>query len=103
MGSESFVHIEVAYATSEKQMIIPMKVPKGTTVLQAIDFSLIYQHFPEIIPEDMTVGVFGHKISDPAHHIVQDKDRIEIYRPLIANPMEIRRRRAEKLAKKKLT
>jgi len=84
--------IEVAYALPQKQMIIPIKVKAGVTAEEAIKASGIIKKFPEIDLKMNQIGVFG-KLTQ-LDHVMRDRDRIEIYRPLIADPKEIRRQRA---------
>jgi putative ubiquitin-RnfH superfamily antitoxin RatB of RatAB toxin-antitoxin module len=86
------IPVEVAYATPERQLIMALEVPAGTTALEAIDLSGIRDEFPEMVVDERALGVFSRKIK--AEYIVQPGDRIEIYRPLIADPKEIRRQRA---------
>ena len=91
--------VEVAYATPNKQLIIPVNVPQGSLVRDAIELSGIKKEFPEINLEIDSVGIFGkHTTLD---HVLREKDRVEIYRPLIADPKEIRRQRAEQGKKMK--
>lgn len=88
------LNIEVAYALPERQTVLRIRVATGTSVLAAIEQSGILQKHPEI---DLAVNKFGI-YSRPAKgaEAVQEGDRIEIYRPLIADPKEIRKQRAEK-------
>ena len=91
--------VEVTYATPNKQLIIPVNVPQGTIVRDAIELSGIKKEFPEINLDTDPVGIFGkHTTLD---HVLREKDRVEIYRPLIADPKEIRRQRAEQGKKMK--
>lgn len=85
-------NIEIAYATPDRQLILNCEVASGTTVRQAVKQSGIEQHFPEIDTENCDVGIFGKLVA--ADQELQPGDRIEIYRPLIADPKEIRRQRA---------
>ena len=89
---DSKTHIEVAYATPEKQIILECHIDSGTVPREAVRQSGIELHFPEIDPENCDIGVFGKAVADD--YELQDGDRIEIYRPLIADPKEIRRQRA---------
>lgn len=91
--------IEVAYATPEKQKIIECQIERGTSTRDAIRQSNIDQYFPEIDLDNCDLGVFG-KVVTPDYELV-DGDRIEIYRPLIADPKEVRRQRAEQGLKMK--
>lgn len=84
--------VEVAYATPAKQIILECRVEPGTSARDAVAVSGIEQHFPEIDLENCDLGIFGKIIA--ADYELQDGDRIEIYRPLIADPKEIRRQRA---------
>jgi putative ubiquitin-RnfH superfamily antitoxin RatB of RatAB toxin-antitoxin module len=84
--------IEVSYALPDKQIIIPIKCPKKITVKAAIEKSGILKKFSDINLNENQVGIFG-KLTSLVHN-PRDKDRIEIYRPLIADPKEIRRKRA---------
>ncbi len=84
--------IEVAYALPKKQLIIPIKVKQGTTAEEAIKTSGIIKKFPEIDLNVNQIGIFG-KLSQK-DHVLRERDRVEIYRPLIADPKEIRRQRA---------
>lgn len=86
--------IEVAYATPEKQKIIECKIEQGTSARDAVKQSKIDQHFPEIDLENCHLGVFGKAVT--SNYELVDGDRIEIYRPLIADPKEVRRQRAER-------
>ncbi|MFD2166234.1 RnfH family protein [Thalassotalea euphylliae] len=88
------IHIEVVYGTPNKQELIALPVLPGTTVEQAIIESGIMALFEDIDLKVNKVGIWNRavKLSEE----VQDLDRIEIYRPLIADPKEVRKRRAEK-------
>lgn len=84
--------VEVAYAKPEKQLILTLKVAPGTTAEQAIIASGILQKFPEIDLAANKVGIFGKMVKPDTE--LREKDRVEIYRPLIADPKEVRRQRA---------
>ncbi len=85
--------IEIAYALPQKQELVHLKLPAGSTVQQAIEASGLKQKHPEIDLAKNKVGVFGKlsKLDAP----LRDRDRVEIYRPLIADPKEVRKKRAE--------
>ena len=85
--------IEVAYATPERQKIVECEVEAGTSLRDAVKSSTILEYFPEIAVETCDLGIFG-KLVAPQYELAEG-DRIEIYRPLIADPKEIRRQRAE--------
>ncbi len=88
------IQIEVVYGLAHKQKLLSLPVNKGTTVEQAIIESGIITLFPEIDLNENKVGIWNKatKLST----ILENLDRIEIYRPLIADPKEVRKRRAEK-------
>ena len=87
------INIEVVYALPHEQVLLRKFVPAGTTVAQAIQASGILDKYPEIDLANNKLGIFG-KLTK-ADVVLRDKDRIEIYRPLIADPKEVRRKRAE--------
>ncbi len=86
------IMVEVAFALPEKQLIIPVRVHKDCTVQEAIKESGIESKFDEIDLSVNDVGIFGKLTTLDAR--LRDRDRVEIYRPLIADPKEIRRKRA---------
>ena len=86
--------VEIAYALPEEQVIISIKVPTIFNVQQAIEKSGIQKKFPGIDLSKNKVGIFGKKTT--LDHPLNDRDRIEIYRPLILDPKEMRRKRAAK-------
>jgi uncharacterized protein len=96
--SES-IHVEVAYALPYQQAIRPLQLPVGSTVEQAIRQSGILDKFPDIDLEKNKIGIFGK--SSKLDAVLRDKDRVEIYRPLLADPKEVRRKRAEEGKDKK--
>ena len=93
MTSEAFMSVEVAYATPEKQLILKVDVPAGTTAAEAIRLSGIEEHFPEIEAGSNPIGIFGKKVK--SGHILGEGDRVEIYRPLTADPKVVRRELAK--------
>ncbi|NOZ52755.1 MAG: RnfH family protein [Gammaproteobacteria bacterium] len=86
------VAVEVAYATPATQVIIPLDVAEGTTAEQAIIQSGIIDQFPEIDLSHNKIGIFS-KITKK-ETLLREKDRVEIYRPLIADPKAVRKQRA---------
>lgn len=86
------IMIEVAFALPNKQIIIPVLVHKDCTVQEAIQMSGIQEKFTEIDLCKNDVGIFGKLTTLDAK--LRERDRVEIYRPLIADPKEIRRQRA---------
>lgn len=90
------MQVEVAYARPDKQQILQVTVPEGTTALEAVKASGITELFPEINPDGIDMGVFGKVIKDPANHELQSGDRVELYRPLKIDPKQARLNRAKK-------
>ena len=91
--SNRAIRVEVIYALPREQVLLDVQVPQGSTVEEAIKLSGILQKYPAIDLATNKVGIFA-KLSK-LDVVVRDKDRIEIYRPLIADPKEVRRKRAE--------
>ena len=84
--------VEVAYALEKKQTLLELEVSEGTTLKQVIELSGIIDTYPQIdLTKDKT-GIFG-KIAK-LDTILREKDRVEIYRPLIADPKQVRKERA---------
>ena len=106
MTDDNMITVEVAYALPEKQSLIQLSVSAGTTALTAVEKSGILATYSEINTNVNKIGVFsqvfGTKGLDvPASYLLQERDRVEIYRPLIADPKEVRRRRADEAKAKK--
>ena len=87
------IQVEVIYALPHEQKLLKVEVPQGTTLEGAIEVSGILNKYPDIDLSSNKVGIFS-KLSK-LDVVVRDKDRIEIFRPLIADPKEVRRKRAE--------
>ena len=87
------IKIELVYALPNEQPLLQLEVPAGTTLIEGVKLSGILNKHPEIDLEKGKFGIFG-KLSK-ADAVLREKDRIEIYRPLIADPKEVRRKRAE--------
>ncbi len=98
-GSE-MIEVEVAYALPHKQKIYALRVEKGTSALMAAKCTSVCQDFEGLDLDSAKLGIFGQSIKSPAEHELKAGDRVEIYRPLIADPKEVRRRRAAKAAAK---
>lgn len=88
----SQIQVEVVYALAHQQKVVPLVLPQGSTVQQAIERSGLLGEFPEIDLAKNKVGIWN-KLAKP-DAVLRDRDRVEIYRPLIADPKEVRRQRA---------
>lgn len=94
MSVQDKIKVEVCYALPEKQTLLSLEVNSGDTIESIIQQSGILELHPEINLAENKVGIFSKlaKLNDTLH----DGDRIEIYRPLIADPKEVRKQRAQK-------
>ncbi len=92
MASGEKIRVEVAYARADVQVILEVGLDDGATVEQAVRESGILERFPEIDLGSNKVGVFGKAAKLDA--ALRDGDRVEIYRPLIADPKAVRKQRA---------
>ena len=88
------INIELIYPKPNEQILVSLTVSAGTTVLQAIEKSNILITYPEINFKINKVGIFS-KVTK-LNEVLRDGDRIEIYRPLIADPKEVRKKKAAK-------
>lgn len=88
----SRVMIEIIYALPEEQQLLTLEVDEGCSIKSAIEQSGILDQYPEIDLEKQKVGIFS-KVSKLEQEL-REGDRIEIYRPLIADPKEVRKRKA---------
>ena len=86
------IPVEVAYALPDKQAILPLEVDPGTTAMEAAVKSGITGPFPDLVLEGAKLGIFGKAVKPD--HPLQAGDRVEIYRPLIVDPKEVRKKRA---------
>ena len=93
--TDDLISVEVAYAKATEQRIVTTHVEPGTTLLDAVRQSGIDGYFPEIDLENPALGIYGKAVLKPTEQVVKPGDRIEIYRPLIADPKEVRKKRAE--------
>ena len=93
MSDQETIAVEVAYALPEKQAIVPVLVPEGATALEAAQRSRIAEQFDDLqISDDLKMGIFGKPVSPG--QVLRAGDRVEIYRPLKADPKEVRKARA---------
>jgi putative ubiquitin-RnfH superfamily antitoxin RatB of RatAB toxin-antitoxin module len=91
--SDNKIKIELVYALPHEQTLLKLDVPQSSTIADAIKLSGLLEKHPEIDLEKGKFGLFG-KLSK-TDTVLREKDRIEIYRPLLADPKEVRRKRAE--------
>jgi putative ubiquitin-RnfH superfamily antitoxin RatB of RatAB toxin-antitoxin module len=84
--------VEVACATAKKQVVLRVELPAGASAAEAIERSGIRAQFPGLVVDSAAIGIFSRKVG--MEHALCAGDRVEIYRPLIADPKEVRRQRA---------
>lgn len=87
------LEIEIVYGLADRQVLKSMTVAEGTTVREATLKSGLEVEFPELDLQQSPLGIFGKAVKDET--VLRDGDRIEVYRPLLIDPKEARRKRAE--------
>ncbi|MFK8329602.1 RnfH family protein [Pseudomonas sp. BJa5] len=97
--SERRLPVEVVYATAEQQWLLALDVAPGTTLREAVRLSGIAGQVPGLDVEACPLGIFGKVVSDAEQQAVSEGDRIELYRPLLVDPKEVRKQRAAKVAR----
>ena len=99
MDAGKLITVEVAYALPDRQAIVELRVEEGTTALDAARLSGLTERFEGIDLENDKLGIFGKAVSPS--QVLQPGDRVEIYRPLIADPKEVRKARAARVKERK--
>ena len=100
-GVRRKISVEVAYAEPRKQRIVLLSVEEGSTAYDAAKLSGLEKEFPNLNIDEVALGVFGKAERKPKERVLRAGERVEIYRPLIADPKEVRKRRAAKAAEQK--
>jgi len=95
------IAVEVVYALADKQKLLRLTVPQGTTVREAALRSGMDNFFPGLNLGTSPLGIFGKAIPKPDERVLEEGERVEIYRPLIADPKEVRKQRAARAAQNK--
>lgn len=93
-GTTGSMWVEVAYAEPDQQVILKVNVPDDATAQMAIDASGVLERFPDIDLEKQKIGIFSRLVT--LNQRLQPRDRVEIYRHLLADPKAARRERAAK-------
>lgn len=96
---QALISVEVAYATPERQLILTLEVPRGTSAYEAVRLSKISDEFPAIDIDSDPMGIFskvldGKSMPGPRDYHLSPRDRVEIYRPLTIDPKQARLNRA---------
>jgi uncharacterized protein len=100
MGDDGKITVEVAYALPHRQVVLTVELPVGATALQAAQISGIAGAFPDVDLANAKLGVFGQLVAP--RHVLREGDRVEIYRPLTADPKEVRKARAERARERRV-
>lgn len=101
MDKSSQIVVEVVYALADRQKLLCLSVPVGTTVREVAMRSGLDVLFPGLDLQSCPLGVFGKAVVKPEERVVLEGERVEIYRPLIADPKEVRKQRAARAAQAK--
>jgi putative ubiquitin-RnfH superfamily antitoxin RatB of RatAB toxin-antitoxin module len=99
MTQKDTIAVEVAYALPHKQALLALQVAPGTTALAAAQQSGICEKFEGVDLDNAKLGIFGSVVSP--EHVLKEGDRVEIYRPLIADPKEVRKARAARVKERR--
>ncbi len=94
MSENTTIDVEVAYALPDKQSIIPLSVAEGTSAIEAAKQAGLEKHYEGVDLDNAKLGIFGKAVAPS--HVLRGGDRVEVYRPLIADPKEVRKARAAK-------
>lgn len=97
--AEAVLQVEVVYALAGCQKLLRIAVREGCNAREAVLLSGMHAYFPELDIANCPLGIFGKVVSKPEERLLEEGDRVEIYRPLIADPKEVRKQRAAKAAK----
>lgn len=99
MSDAEAIAVEVAYALPHRQAVVCLQLPRGTTAMEAAQRSGIASQFDDVDLENATLGIFSQIV---AHgHVLRDGDRVEIYRPLTADPKAVRQARAARVRQRR--
>lgn len=94
--AEPMIAIEVVHALPERQVLLAVSLPAGVTAREAVLASGMQAHFPQLDLQQAPLGIFGKSLARPEERVLEAGDRVEIYRPLLADPKEVRKQRAAK-------
>lgn len=91
------LRVEVAFALPDRQRLVTLEVPEGTSAREAVSRARLETLFPELPPStfrEADLGIFGRRLRDPDQEVLREGDRVEVYRPLTVDPKAIRAERA---------
>ena len=92
--AEATIRVEVVYALPERAWRVALRLPAGSAVKDAVRASGLRERFPELASSPLDCGIFSHPCAPD--RVLEDGDRVELYRPLLCDPKEIRRQRAKR-------
>ena len=98
MADEPMIAVEIVHALRDEQQVVALTVPRGTTAVEAVLLSRLAERYPTIDPRAAPLGIHGRPV--PGDTVLREGDRVEIYRPLRADPKQARRRRAGETRKR---
>lgn len=87
------MNVEIVFATPEEQVIRTLQLADGATVRDAVLASGFTEQFEQLVLDETPVGIYGVRVTYADE--LQDGDRVELYRPLVVDPMDARRARAK--------
>lgn len=91
------ISVELVYALPHRQTLLQLTVPQGTTARDLAVQSGLGQAFPDLDLQDAALGIFGKQLAHPEQRVLEEGERVEIYRALRADPKEVRKQRAARL------
>lgn len=99
------IHVEVAYALPDHQILIPLQVAEGTTAMQAVQLSGIAERVDGLDLSATSMGIYARVLDGrasplPEDYVLRDHDRVELYRPLQLDPKQARLLRAARAAER---
>ena len=95
----SMLTVEVVYALPDQLFRYTFQVEEGTTLLGAVKHSPLLNDCPDLDLNHISMGIFGKKVLRPTEHCIEGGDRIELYRPITADPKALRKQRAARKKK----
>lgn len=98
--AEQLLSIEVVYAAADRQLLLSLQVPCGCTAREAVLRSGLQSCLSAVDLQQAPLGIFGKALAAPESRLLEEGDRVEIYRPLLVDPKDMRKRRAAQAAKR---
>lgn len=95
------INICVVLAFPTEHLLIELTLPAGTTANAALRQSGVGERYPDLLQHAPSLGIYGKIIDDPDTYVMANGDRLEVYRPLLLDPKEARRQRADKARTRK--